>query len=483
MQVRTVIAIAAGLLAVSLIGFIVLKPRQGAQQAPRPPFQTGPGLVTPAMPPAVVPDASIISRYTASAGQARLVANLADAIGDVIVSVRQVYASDRVRNLFDDPREAGPIGTWQLVLQTNVRQRNGLQAGVNDVDISDVVATDDRGRQMRTTEPSSVLGGSSPLPGGRSHSVFMSPPDPAAALITSVAGKVRPMGTPPETATQRFLISNVPLPGSRRLFGEITPMLLSDRTIAVSPPGPLYGEAMEHALRGAVAHPDASDLPYLRLVLPEGVASTVRAGLSPESPRLTIAAKPEGEGHMAVSGLIGDRKWKAFVWDREPFILVLASGRKDRKIGVKISLSRTDETLAIPSARSLFASESRMPAGSIVVRFAVRDRPIGPAVVPVSVSKREGRSWSDPVTSEVPVRANGEAILSNLSPGAYRVQFHPERLAPLGVGGNVTLSHYLAERYRAISGRWNDAGSQLIEVLPAGRTYGRTIRYIPGEQP
>ncbi len=483
MRVRTLIAMAAGIIALSIVGYLALAPRGTPPNRPRRSRRVGSWSPNQGMPQAIIPDANLIGQYVASAVQPRLIANLADQVGDVVVSVRQAYASDRVRNLFDDAQDAGPIGVWQLILQSNVRQGAAASPGAGDVDLYDITATDDHGTTITVTDPTSIIGGSSPLPGGRSHSVFLSAPHPEARIITAIAGSIRRTGGTSANKANRFTIRNVPLPGSPRVFGEITPLRLRHGSTHAHGPAPLYGEDMEIALRGAAPHPDCSDLPYLRLVLPVAVGTDVQSVLPRSARALTIMAMPKGEGHLAVSGTVGTARWRALVWDREPFMLVLSDGATAQKVGVVISLSMSNDSLTLPTARSVFAGDSRTPPGSVAVRFYVRGRPLGPAIVPVTVYRRDGTLWSNGMTTESPIRANGECILSNLPPGIYRLHFHVERIAPLGARGGISIAQYLVDRYQAALGNWNDAADQRVQVVPASRTYGKTVRFVPRAHP
>jgi hypothetical protein len=494
MQVRTLLAVVAGMLVIGFAGVMMLArttARRNADADRRLDPARLHGAMVSAM-PAVVPDAALIGRYTAAGGQPRLVANLATRVGDVIVSVRQAYAADRVRSLFDNARQTGPLGVWQLVLQSNIRSRGGADASASpatdargpDVDIRDVIAIDDHGVTMTPVEPPVPLGGSTPTAGGRSYTFFLSAPHARAELIRTIRGKLHWLDSGVARSPQPFEITNVPLPGTERLFGEMTPLRSGSRSGRPAAPGLLVGASLDDVIRYASSDLDMTDLPYLRLVLPVGVETGIQPVLPRTAPQVTLSATPDADGNIAVRVRVGPSRYQVTVWDREPFALVLPGGANETPTVLQMNLSRSDETIMLPAARALFAAEGRTPAGSVVVPFSVRGRPVGPAVVPVTIRRLNGSQWTQGETTEAPIRANGQAIIANLRPGTYRFRFHAERLAPLGVTGGMTLERYLLKRYKVAFGRWDDAVEQEIEVLPGGRAYGRPVRFLPrGETP
>ncbi|MBM3494096.1 MAG: hypothetical protein FJX72_07225 [Armatimonadetes bacterium] len=484
MQVRSLLMVVAGMLAVAGIAFLVLGrkpvPGGGARQA-----RTGPGTAANSLAPAIVPDAALIGRYTAAATQPRLIANLAVRVGSNLVSVRQIYAADRVRGLFDNDVRPGSIGVCQLVLQVNAV--TGASADSAGLDSAAVEAVDDHGVRMAPVEAPIPLAGSTPTAGGRTFTLFLSAPHPDALLIRSLSGALRPTaGGPPSP----FTIRDVPLPGSPRLFGDVTPLALRSGADEATSGAleVLLGDDADAASVGAQAEAATASLPYLRLVLPVGRPTPLVGATRSASPPL-VAAHPKPSGHVELTFRLGSQERRVTVWDREPVLITLpaavssaptmAAGETGgQATGVLIHISRTDEIVMLPAARTMFPATARSPAGSLVVRFRVGARPIGPAVVPFTMSRREAGVWGSEHTSEAPIRAGGQAIIGNLRPGSYRVTFHAERMSP-GITHGIGLGEYLLKRYGAAFGRWAGGVSQQVTVAPAGRTYGATVVFVP----
>ena len=481
MQVRYVLALAALIAVVAATG-LTLYARRAEQNGPRrtpSATQTRRGTAAPSMPPALVPDVALIGRSLASGGQPRLIANLADRAGDVVVSVRQIYASDRVRNLFEERVTPGPVGPWQLVLQTNSASTGATSSEVV-LDINSVRATDSRGSAMHPIEAPASLNGPAPVPNGRTYTVFMSAPAPQATSIAEIAGVLLGQGGRADARSTPFTIRNVPLPNALRLFGEVTPYELAApaRGRALRS-GLLLGDAMEDALRGARMDASSSGLPYLRLILPVGSPTALNAVLPDRAPQITITVQPEPNGTILAEGTIGNIRWRQRLWDREPFLLVVQSKATPGPLGLQLNVSRSNENVILPAARAVFPTQGREAAGSIVVRFRVGSRPIGPGSVAVTLSRFDGTGWSAEETTEAPLRANGEAVIGNLRPGRYRVRFHPERLSPMGAVRGVNITEYLRDRYGLESARWSPEVGQEITVMPGGRSYGATVRAAP----
>jgi hypothetical protein len=423
--------------------------------------------------PAIVPDAAMIGRFSAASMQPRLTANLATRVGGLIVSVRQAYAADRVRSMFESGGSPGTVGVVQVVLQINSGSADPSRA---DIDLVGLRGQDDRGTPLRPVHDDVPITGPVPIAGGRTFTVFLSAPHPAARTIQSLTGSVVEV---PDGQRRAFLLRDIPLPGSPRLFGEVTPLTIRPDRLGTPGPRIALGTAVEAMTAGAQSDPSATSLPYLRLVLPDGVATDLNGVLPAGASRLSLVTSSEADGNIALTVRLGSAVLRARVWDREPFLVALPQTADGRVIGLLIQISRSDQIIALPAARSAFPGTGRSPAGSLVVRFLAGSRPIGPGLAPFRISRWEADHWSAPQAGRAPLRANGQAVMSNLRAGRYRIAFEPGRLTPLGALEGRPIAEYILHRYGYRQARWTGGVRQDVDVPAGGRTYGRPVQLEP----
>jgi hypothetical protein len=484
MQIRRLLILIACMAIAGAITVVVVTARSRSDRRERYGRNSGERLPMAARPlgPAIVPDAALAGRYAAASGRPRLVANLASRAGPYVVSVRQITAADRVRNLLEVlPRSAlavSPIGSFELLLQVNPV---GDAPSRFEVDQGEFRVIDDRGSELSRAIPASAVGDSGQLAGGRRFALQVSAPHPQATLLRSIEGAIiayGPGGRLPQAWP--FKITNVPLPTHQRLFGEIRPRWLNRPAVVHlgSTAQVLTGSASEEASSAAEAEQTSTTLPYLRLVLPCGQPTSLTPILPGGSQVLTIVARPLADGNISIGGVCGTRSWHVTIWDREPITLALPRSPDGRRLGLQMNLSRTDEPLLLPAARPIFPAEGDIPAGSLAISIRVGQRPVGPAMLPFGIRRARGGSWSEERRTSAPVRANGQAIIGNLAAGRYRVVLDPDGMSPVGATEGVNARQYLSRRYGAVAGSWHGTTQEVI-IEPGRRTYGAALVFEP----
>lgn len=436
--------------------------------------------------PAIVPDAAMIGRYAASSGRPRLIANLASRAGPYIVSVRQITAADRLRNMLEvlppSASAVAPIGSFELLLQVNPV---GDAPSRFEVDPGEMRISDDRGTQLSRTTPAAAFTDAGQPTGGRRFAFEVSPPHPRATLLRSIEGAIIAYdagGRLPRAWP--FRIANVPLPTRERLFGDIRPRWLQEAAVGAlgGTSHVLTGSASDAAAVASESEQTSTALPYLRLVLPCGASTRLSSVLPEGSEGLSIMARSLPDGNIKVQGTCGARLWDVTVWDREPFTMVLPRSPGGRRLALLLNLSRTDEPLLLPAARPVFPAEGVTPAGSLAISVRVGQRPVGPAMLPFGIRQARGQQWSEERRTSAPVRSNGQAIISNLAAGRYRIVLDPEGMSPMGATEGVDARQYLLRRYGVAAGSWRGQ-SQEVTIEPGRRTYGAAVVFDPAPRP
>ncbi|NUQ70698.1 MAG: hypothetical protein HUU17_07735 [Chthonomonadales bacterium] len=437
--------------------------------------------------PAIVPDAAMIGRISTVSGQARIIANLSSTAGPYLVSIRQIFAADRVRNLLDPPLarsgDTGPIGPWQLVLQVNTI---GKSAGAFTIDMDQLHMVDDRGSRLHRLNPPLTIGQSLPISGGRSFTAFYSAPEPSATLISRLDGTVRETSVDGRFRDYPFVIVNAPLPTRERYYGGVRVLTLDD-TISRQLPrdgGILVGSSIAGAMRGSQTDASILELPYLRLTLPKGAAASLSALLPAGRPRCTLMATGEPGDNIRVSVVIGSRRWQAHVWEREPMLLVMPENGPLSRRAFLVQLGYRDQASLLPSARPIYPATGKQPAGSIVLTMTVKDRPLGPGLLQVHIGRHQGQGWGPMRSVTVPVRSNSEAIIANIAPGRYLLELSMDTFRPLGTSPPLPMDLYLRRRYGVQSGDWSNI-HQEVTVYGGRRTYGAPValeHFHPADQ-
>lgn len=422
--------------------------------------------------PTVLPNASLSGRYGTVGGQPRLFANLATRAGPYLVSVRQLYAEDRVRNLTDllppMPLAAAPLGRCHVVLQVNRLHPHSPEP---QLDVDSIRAVTAQGAVLLRVQGPPDIEGRVPVAGAHAFRFSIAPVPPRETLLrelTGIAVETR------DGISKRypFRIANVPLPTHPRLFGEVVPVRLKH--------GPSQTQSTSVVLVGSTVEAASLDqwdasterLPYLRLVLPIGETADLSAALAPDIPSVRLTAREFPDGNIAVSGTVGHRAWRVTVWDREPFVLTERNSADRRAI--QVTLTRSNEPVFLPMAQSLFPPTPGEPAGSVALFVRVNERPLGPAMLPFSLQRWEEGGWSAPRGSSAPVKGSGLAVIGSLASGRYRLTLHPERISPMGAVKPVTLAEYLFARYHVQTGRWLNQ-TQVVDVGAGRRTYARPL--------
>lgn len=430
----------------------------------------------------VMPDASLLARLSGFGRQPRILANLAARSGPFLISVRQLTAGDGVRSIstpLEDANAQAPVGPWQVSIQVHPLVPTD---GRVEMDPAALRAIDETGYEMAAGRPSAPVEMFFASAGARTFAQVFAAPQPGAKLLRSIRGRLVHTGAGREADQWPFEISNVPLPTHERLFGDVTVLVLrqSSALRGLAHPQALVGDDIETASAGAAPEETTGALPHLGLVLPVGVTSNLGPVLPPDAPPVALQTNLGADGHILAMGSVGADSWRIKVWDGEPFLLALPATSARRSIALLLHVSRSDELTLAPASEAVFPAQGTAPAGSLVVRLRVHGRPLGPALLPFSIQRRDAGRWSAARGAAAPVRATGEAIIGNLAAGRYRVTFHTGQISPLGVSQGLPIGEYLRRRYGVRAGTWR-GDVQEVSVEPGQRTYGERLYFEPAK--
>lgn len=409
--------------------------------------------------------------------QPMIIANMAAVLRrDIVVAVRQIFAEDRVRSLLDPPAPPGavnePPGRCRLVLQ--VYAAPGTQ-DPGPVVIKSLLIEDETGKSqtLDTSDRATVR-----VPGYGFGQVDLTLPAAGARARHLRRLALRVLYADHEDAVS---FTGVPLPGFPRLFGEVSLLSLRESPDGRNPrPSVHVGWEAEDLLRHAVPASELGTLPPMRLAVVPGHTYELPLLHDVADVRMSIAASDTPEGLVRLTGLANGWPWSARVWDMEPVALIVGNG-SNRSFAIRIAVNRTMEPVPMPLPRLSFRATPGRPTGSLALRALARGRPLGPALIPFSICRWEGVSWSAPQSDLAPIYASGACTLPNIPPGRYRIRFEPERLSPLSQPRFPSVREYLRARYGISNVSWHGV-EQVFEVAPGRRTYVTDLVCAAGAQ-
>lgn len=419
-------------------------------------------------------DISAVRRYGAISSQPRLVANLSARAGPYIVSIRQVTAEDNTRNIWDafDPVSAlaRPLGVTEVLLQVDPVQP---ELPIPRLRFADAPGRDEQGNLLhREVRPELVA--PLTLPTGWGFRVRLTSIAERSRFIEVLEGV---LSAPTDGDEWPFSIHKIPLPTCPRLFGDIS-ILTPTNSLAflrTREPLVLTGDRVVEVENSSTTAQPVTTLPYLRLILPVGTTTGIQAVLPTPSYALSVRAEQASTGHIRVTGQWRGKAWSVQVWEYEPFVVVLPNPGSQAPTCLRVSLYPTNETIFLPAAKSVFPPERATRAGSLAFFIRVNERPLGPALLPVSLERWEEGAWSSPRTVSMPVQPTGLAVLGGLAEGRYRVRLDTSRLNVLS---SFPVGEYLERRYGASQGTWHNV-LQEVSVVAGQRSYAKTVTFTP----
>jgi hypothetical protein len=467
----------ATLAIVGLVGAsILLVVAWSLAQARQRPTRTSPGSVQLAP---GLPGSGISFGPTFGLGlEPRLFVTLCERTGPFLVSVRQIWTADRRAGLLLPHRGAEEaLGPCTVVLQ--VLQPGGPEPPTYRVDTRNLRVYDSLGRLLEHKPVVREGREMTPIGGGAFCAIDIAPP--AGASLSRIEGAVLDAGTDGRERSYPFVLSEVPLPNTHRVFGDIAVHYLPTEQAARYPEDlvVLGSEATRKLLPALTKHPESGLLPRQRILLALEKPGRIRQVLA-GVPDLRLRADRSDFGAIVTEAEVQGRTWRGTLWSGDPHALIAPGLTGGRRAVFLVRLRRIYEepllTLTTPSA---FPAQAREAGGSITSYILANGQRVTRAMFNVRVFRVNGPLLDGPKTMRVSLDDDGVMTLPNLRPGRYLLLRQPEKLEPSAVLPDEEVMAYLNARYGLRGGAWVGRAVE-VEVRAGARVAAPPLEWRSG---